>query len=436
MISPEELVIPWRPLYELYRKTYDSKYKDLGMILIPKDYESVITELIRKCRIYFSIESTQEMLDEWRPYLCPYDTMMSKAMTYFDIFMPTLMMPKNHNQGFKLWFEEFMTIWKSCQNKPSWEWRIISLFSRLASDTIGFIDWNPFIPTIFTRLKNGFVGKNYVYNDLVLWLISMIGPNSVCQKYITQLFKSTKTYYYPSNAGEFTDRLHSIMSSFLIEFSKRLHQERYANKSWIPTALEDHRLREEDITEFAECFIDIIMISMFNPSGCSDSEICLRYLVQLRPEIVIPKVLKESYTSLDILTEPHRLEASIICVTSILPTYLKWNKLYTEYDNELMPLLMPLLRGLDVNDIQKLKHIFRFFEAFATLVPLNDCSSIHSNEMSEFEAQLCLSTCGLDSFVLELINKYFELIENSSSINTYRFDKSSNNSMTDEEWAV
>ena len=50
---------------------------------------------------YFPVESTQEMLDEWRPLLCPFDESMNKGIAYLDLFLPTLLPPEQHQFGFK-----------------------------------------------------------------------------------------------------------------------------------------------------------------------------------------------------------------------------------------------------------------------------------------------------------------------------------------------
>ena len=244
MISPEEISIPWQPLFQLYRRTNYSKYKDLELIVIPRDYETDIRELIKKCRIYFPIESTQEMLDKWRPLLCPYDTKMSEAIDYFELFLPTLTKPENHKQGFKLWFEEFMIIWNSYQSE-----KIVSLLTRLTTDTIGFIDWNPYIPKIFTLLKNELKGRVNIFNEIVGWLVSMLSPNSICQKYLIQFLKSIKTFYYPSNSPD--RKLEVLLSSLSLDFTNRLHRERYELKSWLPSIPVNHKLSEQDITDFS-----------------------------------------------------------------------------------------------------------------------------------------------------------------------------------------
>jgi proteasome activator subunit 4 len=41
------------------------------------------------------------MLEEWRPLMCPFDVTMQKAISYFEIFLPTSLPPELHHKGFK-----------------------------------------------------------------------------------------------------------------------------------------------------------------------------------------------------------------------------------------------------------------------------------------------------------------------------------------------
>lgn len=50
---------------------------------------------------YFPADSTAEMLEEWRPLMCPFDVTMQKAITYFELFLPTSLPPELHHKGFK-----------------------------------------------------------------------------------------------------------------------------------------------------------------------------------------------------------------------------------------------------------------------------------------------------------------------------------------------
>lgn len=50
---------------------------------------------------YFSEASTQEMLDEWLPLMCPFDVTMHKAVAYLELFLPTMLPPEQHHRGFR-----------------------------------------------------------------------------------------------------------------------------------------------------------------------------------------------------------------------------------------------------------------------------------------------------------------------------------------------
>src|SRR6185437_5798032 len=109
------------PLYNLFERISLSSYKRLQMLTAPDSLVRNLKILIFAARAYFSVESTQEMLDEWRPLICPYHNSMEKAMGYFKLFLPTLLPPEEHQFGFKLWFHEFMDIWIACPNSRALE---------------------------------------------------------------------------------------------------------------------------------------------------------------------------------------------------------------------------------------------------------------------------------------------------------------------------
>ena len=79
---------------ELAKLTNHSAHTSRGIHAIIK----CIVPLIFR---YFSEDSTQEMLDEWRPLMCPYDVTFGKAMFYFSLFLPTTLSPEKHDKGFK-----------------------------------------------------------------------------------------------------------------------------------------------------------------------------------------------------------------------------------------------------------------------------------------------------------------------------------------------
>lgn len=42
-------------------------------------------------------------------------------------------------------------MWKVCHNAPQWENDMMWLMARLATYNIGYIDWEPHFPLMFTR---------------------------------------------------------------------------------------------------------------------------------------------------------------------------------------------------------------------------------------------------------------------------------------------
>lgn len=156
LISPAELQLPWKPLYKLMKTILDSPYEDVGLYYIPASMDSVLRTVVKLCRDYFHIGATEEMLAEWRPLLCPFDMTMPMGVSLLAAFLPTKIEPKKHQQGYLLWFDEFMGLWKMCHNKPSWEFDFLLLFSRLADNNIGYINWEPVMPLMFSKILNNF----------------------------------------------------------------------------------------------------------------------------------------------------------------------------------------------------------------------------------------------------------------------------------------
>ncbi|XP_025835713.1 proteasome activator complex subunit 4B-like [Agrilus planipennis] len=122
LISPEELELEWKPLYDLCIRIMETSKTDLGMYRYFLTLENTLKNLIRFCRIYFPVEATQEILDEFRPLLCPHSTAdIACAIEYLELFLPVIMKPEQANIGYNLWLEELMNLWEVCHNASVWE---------------------------------------------------------------------------------------------------------------------------------------------------------------------------------------------------------------------------------------------------------------------------------------------------------------------------
>lgn len=155
--------------------------------------ESSLNALVHAAKVYFPVTATQEILDELRPSLCPLDS-STIAMTIETLqwFLPLTLPAKYHSMGYQLWFDEFMNLWEVCHNAPNWEDGMMWLMARLASNNVGYINWEPHIPLMFTRFirclnlpvayKNMQGSKHHKIDvsSFAIWIVSvLVSPSTI-----------------------------------------------------------------------------------------------------------------------------------------------------------------------------------------------------------------------------------------------------------------
>ena len=152
LLSRQDLLIEWRPLYRLYYHHEHSNAAARNLNPSVSGFKSSLAGLIKYARAYFSENATEEMLAEWRPLLYPADsTSVNLAFTYFSLFLPTIAeIPRE--RGYDLWFKEFQAFWNAYGNSPGWEVQLFTLLSRLALHNVGRIDWQPYLKSFFTKI--------------------------------------------------------------------------------------------------------------------------------------------------------------------------------------------------------------------------------------------------------------------------------------------
>ncbi|KAK8724601.1 hypothetical protein OTU49_011168 [Cherax quadricarinatus] len=430
LLAPGELILEWRPLYDLYNSLFYNSYNAIGMLMLPSNAEGVVESMVRVCRPYFPLGSTSEILEEVRPMMCPFDMTMQRAMVYLELFLPTSLSPEQAEFGWKLWKDELLGIWNACHNSNFWFWEnsMFWLFSRMAWHNIGYVDWEEHLPLVFTKVLRSFrlpvsykkahVGKGDGLSQFAsaMFIIANLGGGSKTQEHLDRLFKSLESYYHPSNSGPWSRHLHEFLNKLTLLFIRRLHRERYKKPSWEVEVTPDKKLTEEEITTFVRCVQTPTMLTMFSHTGTHDAGIVFHRLSLLRPEIVIPPLLEQLYSSLETTTEPHRLTASLECVVCVARALVRGGKHYPEGQRHAIPLLLQTLPGIDPNDIKKCMVTFQFIYTLVTLVPFVDCSAAveEYTDLTEIEQEVCLQTTGFEDFVLQFMDRCFALIENST----------------------
>lgn len=155
LLTSANLILDWKPMFKTLHKYEDSSDAARGMIKSQSGLKATLRSIVKFTRSFYSHESTQEMLDEWRPMMCPFDRAMVQSMKYLSLFLPTTSsIPAE--KGWKLWFDEFMTLWSSFTNSPSWETELFTLYTRLAFHNTGRINWTPYVEQFFTKFMVAF----------------------------------------------------------------------------------------------------------------------------------------------------------------------------------------------------------------------------------------------------------------------------------------
>uniref|UniRef100_A0A673LWV1 Proteasome activator complex subunit 4A-like n=1 Tax=Sinocyclocheilus rhinocerous TaxID=307959 RepID=A0A673LWV1_9TELE len=260
LLSREDLELPWRPLYELQDRILYSKTEHLGLNWFPRKRKMYrftksfsVCLCMNACR-YFPESATQEMLEEWRPLMCPFDVTMQKAMGYFELFLPTTLPPELHDK------------------------------------------------------------VNKIFNERE---VACGGPSKQTQTQLSGLFNSIASFFHPSNLGRWLMKLMKLVQRLPASVVKRLHRERYRTPTWLTPVPESHLLSEQDITDFVESMKQPVLLAMFSKTGSLDAAQALQNLALLRPDLVIPPLLEKTYPAMETLTEPHQLTATLSCMIGV-----------------------------------------------------------------------------------------------------------------------
>ncbi|XP_012536547.2 proteasome activator complex subunit 4B isoform X1 [Monomorium pharaonis] len=433
LISPDELELPWRPLYEIM--AHCLRRNSIGIHRHLLWLKTTLHCVIYSVKTYFSLNATQEILDELRPKLCPLDELtMCTSLQILKCFLPLQLPPEHYPIGHCLWFDEFMTMWKVCHNSPQWENDMMCLMAKLAIFNIGYIDWEPHVPfmfTIFIRCLNLPVTYKQTMNNLnhkvemssiAMWVVATLGNDSSTQIYFEKFLKTIETYFYPANFGRWMKKLKELLVKLPYYFITRLHRERYAKPSWETPIPDKNKLNNSDVDAFVMNILPVAMTAMFNKFCINDACQALQYLATMRPSLVIPDMLERMQSTFDSLTEPHKLTASMICMASVARPMVQGSRninkdyAYSEGPMHVVPLLFSLLPGIDPNDVGKTFATFRLISVYATLIPIVD-SSRSTAITTEEERIVCEATSRFEDFVLQFLDRVFMFIESSSSEN-------------------
>ncbi|XP_059053279.1 proteasome activator complex subunit 4-like [Achroia grisella] len=470
LISPEELTLPWRPLFDLgkiFDKTFGLYHNLTDKPKVSESQESRIVELVRKflsgrglddalelfgfgmakeqfelpkslegsylsmivcARPYFEPEATKEILEEFLPQIRLWSSgsLLGQLVTFLPVAIP----PDRAADGHLLWFDQLMTLWDTCYNSQCDIAELMTVFAGLTKRNPGAVDWTPYVAAMFTRFLHA-LNLPVSYKDMQFtrnhslemkqvarWIVWAINPDGVVLKHLRSFLAGVESYLHSANSGRWSYKLRDLLRKLAREFLNRVRREREKRftESWENQTPESFKLRDEDITEFVNILLGPTVQAVYSRSGSLDIFMALQNLATLRPNIVVPPLLEKLRTSLTSLTEPHRVTAAMSAVASVARPMLRGRETgYPEGQTHVVPFLMAVLPGLDPNDIKKTLVTLHFILIFSWMVPIIDCSSAHEHwpDLTEEELLTCESTAQFEDFVLVFLDRLFIIIESS-----------------------
>nr|XP_029734187.1 proteasome activator complex subunit 4B isoform X2 [Aedes albopictus] len=433
-LSPDDIQIDWRPLYKLCNLILNKNCSKGDLYRYFASLETNLQFVIQYCAPYFPRSATQEILDELLPKLQPLDTGKS-----FDTFgLLHIFLSCEHD--YDLWFDKFMTIWDAYHNPP-WSIDMMTIFATVGFKNIGYIDWEPYIPTMFARIlrsidfpvsyKSTKSSKlqGLAPQSIAIWIVSVLGPKSSAQQYLNKFMATIESYLHPANMGKWVSMLGEILIQLPKYFFDRLILERYRKHPYRKPIAESHKLTEECITAFVECMKPVAFQAMYSRINPQDVGKIFQHLADLRPELIIPSIIDRVYASLDSLTEPHKMTAALQSLISVSRALVSAHNGYTEGRNHVIPIFFATLPGIDPNDFKKTSITFHFLTSISFLIPITDCSKAGLyHELTDDERLLCEQTADFEDFVLQYMDRIFLLIE-SSSVDNVRMEQSDADNM-------
>lgn len=110
--------------------------------------------------------------------------------------------------------------------------------------------------------------------------------------------------------------MRELLKQLAYYFVQRIHCERYKTQSWDFQIPESFKLTDKTIDRFVNIMKPCLEQAMFSRMGSQDTTLALQYLSSLRPNIIIPMTLEKLYSSMNSLTEPHKLTSSMMAVVA------------------------------------------------------------------------------------------------------------------------
>ncbi|GKV36472.1 hypothetical protein SLEP1_g44600 [Rubroshorea leprosula] len=397
------LKVQWRPLYDTLINTHFTRNTGPeGWRLRQRHFETV-TSLVRSCRRFFPPGSAFEIWSEFRSLLeNPWHNSSFEGSGFVRLFLPTNL----DNQDFfsDNWIRECIELWDSIPNCQFWNSQWTAVIARVIKN-YSFINWESFIPSLFTRFLNMFevpvangsgsypfsvdVPRNtrFLFSNKTVTpakaiaksIVYLLKPSSSAQEHFEKLVNLLEQYYHPSNGGRWTYSLERFLFYLVITFQKRLQHEQQNTDN---NRLAELYLAKSERSAFIKVMLRLIDRGQYSKNEHLSETVAAAtsILSYVEPSLVLPFLASRFQMALETMTATHQLKTAVMSVafagrslfftslsTPDKPAELGGGSGDDVYLDLLMISLSNALLGMDANDPPK------------TLATLQLIGSIFSN---------------------------------------------------------
>ncbi|KAJ0102428.1 hypothetical protein Patl1_03711 [Pistacia atlantica] len=380
----------------------------------------------------------------WRPL---YDTLIHTHFTrsrlenpwhnssfegsgFVRLFLPTNLDNKDFFSND--WIKECLELWDSIPNCQFWNSQWTAVIARVIKN-YEFIDWECYIPTLFSRYLNMFevpvangsgsypfsvdVPRNtrFLFSNRTITpskaiaksVVYLLRPGSSAQKHFEKLVDLLEQYYHPSNGGRWTYSLERFLLHLVVTFQKRLQCQQQNTHHARNSEL---YLGSSERTSFVNVVLKLIDRGQYSKNEHLSETVAAAtsILSYVDPSSVLPFLASRFRMALETAFAGRSLFLTSLSTSTVKSVDLDGgDDLYVEL---LMISLSNALAGMDANDPPKTLATMQLIGSiFSNIAALDD----NSDELSM--PMVCFSEW-LDEFLCRLFS-LLQHLEPSSVLN-------------------
>lgn len=438
------LKVQWRPFYDTLIQTHFTRNTGPeGWRLRQRHFETV-TSLVRSCRRFFPPGSAFEIWSEFKSLLeNPWHNSSFEGSGFVRLFLPTNL----DNQDFFShdWIKECLDQWASIPNCQFWNSQWAAVIARVIKN-YNFIDWECFLPVLFTRYLNMFevpvangngsypfsvdVPRNtrFLFSNKAVTpakaiaksVVYLLKVGSSAQEHFEKLVNLLEQYYHPSNGGRWTYSLERFLLYLVITFQKRLQ---YEQQDIDNNRQAELYLGRSERMSFVNVVLKLIDRGQYSKNEHLSETVAAAtsILSYVEPSLVLPFLASRFHLALETMTATHQLKTAVTSVAfagrslflTSLSTSAKSDDLAgADVFIDLLSIsLSNALLGMDANDPPKTLATMQLIGSiFSNMATLED-----NTEECSFMPSICFSEW-LDEFLCRLFSLLLHL-EPSSVLN-------------------